>query len=353
MVSKIGRLEALRGLTAIYVVIHHTVSSDLKLYGLPIGQLTRFGQEAVILFFLLSGFVINLSCRLSTDQSFKSYFYKRFFRIYTPLVAVYLVSYLNSSYNAGEWLNPALGTLLLNVLMLQDWETAKPHVIVSAYMGNDPLWSLSYEWWFYMLYFPLFTFVKTQTHRDWIVYGTGMFSAALYLYYPAFALRIFMYLVIWWMGVKLADSYLDGTLNQIRRHLLPALAISTIIVLSAIGVYVQYDAEQPFSPVQYPFLELRHFCFALLAYGVALGLHRFGWRWFDVLVSPFMILAPISYVVYIIHWPLATQGQYLEFIDNPLLRWCAYVAVVLTVAFVIERMMYPPIRRKLWTWVNK
>jgi peptidoglycan/LPS O-acetylase OafA/YrhL len=38
-----------------------------------------------------------------------------------------------------------------NVLCFQDIVSLKPNVI-SAYMGNGVLWSLSYEWWFYIIF---------------------------------------------------------------------------------------------------------------------------------------------------------------------------------------------------------
>jgi peptidoglycan/LPS O-acetylase OafA/YrhL len=49
-------LDAARACAALYVVAHHVA----KGYGFPglTGHLLRFGQEAVIVFFLLSGFVI-------------------------------------------------------------------------------------------------------------------------------------------------------------------------------------------------------------------------------------------------------------------------------------------------------
>ena len=64
MAGKLDKLEALRGAAALYVVFHHTIPYDSRLFNLPVGHLMRFGQEAVILFFLLSGFVINYSFKL-------------------------------------------------------------------------------------------------------------------------------------------------------------------------------------------------------------------------------------------------------------------------------------------------
>jgi peptidoglycan/LPS O-acetylase OafA/YrhL len=49
-------LDAARAIAAIYVVIHHWATSNQLTNG-P-GLIFRFGQEAVIVFFLLSGFVI-------------------------------------------------------------------------------------------------------------------------------------------------------------------------------------------------------------------------------------------------------------------------------------------------------
>jgi peptidoglycan/LPS O-acetylase OafA/YrhL len=48
--------------------------------------------------------------------------------------------------------DPEWNTLLGNIFMLQDVISLKPNVISAVYMGNGVLWSLSYEWWFYILY---------------------------------------------------------------------------------------------------------------------------------------------------------------------------------------------------------
>ena len=72
---KLEKLDALRGMAALYVVIHHSVSKSIMLFGLNIANLFRFGEEAVILFFLLSGFVINFSFVKSRDKTFRTYFF--------------------------------------------------------------------------------------------------------------------------------------------------------------------------------------------------------------------------------------------------------------------------------------
>jgi peptidoglycan/LPS O-acetylase OafA/YrhL len=54
--------------------------------GVNIGFYFRFGSEAVIMFFILSGFVIKYSWEKSTDQSFKNYFYDGFKNLHPTLL---------------------------------------------------------------------------------------------------------------------------------------------------------------------------------------------------------------------------------------------------------------------------
>lgn len=57
--NRLEKLEAVRGFAALYVVFFHLLPQKILLFGLNIGILFRFGPEAVIVFFVLSGFVIK------------------------------------------------------------------------------------------------------------------------------------------------------------------------------------------------------------------------------------------------------------------------------------------------------
>ena len=235
---KLLRLEAVRGLAAFYVVLHHTLPHSYGIAGFNAGVLLRFGQEAVILFFLLSGFVIPYSYRLGSDKSFKRYFQSRFYRIYIPLFFALIISYLSFSCNAGSLQNIDVKTLIGNLFMLQDWGFARPNVIVGSYMDNGPLWSLSYEWWFYMLYFPIANLKMSTTVRDRMVFCAAIGFAMLYIVLPQYFVRIGMYLAIWWVGVRLADAYLDGVIDEYKRHVLPVCALAAIVLVLGVNVAV-------------------------------------------------------------------------------------------------------------------
>ena len=84
--NRLERLESLRGFAALYVVFFHVLPQKIYLFGINVGTLFRFGPEAVIVFFVLSGFVIKFTYEKSKDKSFRYYFIRRFIRLYIPLL---------------------------------------------------------------------------------------------------------------------------------------------------------------------------------------------------------------------------------------------------------------------------
>ena len=345
---RLEKLEALRGFAALYVVLHHTISPNITHFGFKTGLLLRFGQEAVILFFLLSGFVINYSFKLSRSKHFGNYFAKRFCRIYIPLIAVMLISYFTQSYEAGEFLGPDIPALLGNLFMLQDWALANPNVLVDPYMGNGPLWSLSYEWWFYMLFFPLYTLVRHTSHASTIAFLVSIVASVVYIFYPYFAVRIFMYLAIWWAGAYVGELYLENRHRSFKALLVPCGVLTTIAISLSINVYLfitSTDDKLIFG--LHPFNELRHFVFALMAIIGGWIWLKSGWIFYKTTLHHFRLLAPISYAIYICHDPIMREATYLSFIESPILRWLGYFSIMLMASYLIEILIYPRVRRWL------
>ena len=344
--SKLLRLEALRGFAAVYVVFHHTLPREILLGSVDIGLLFRFGQEAVILFFLLSGFVIHYSFGRGADKSFGTYFWKRALRIYVPLLVALPMSWLFASWSTGGFIDPNPGRLMGNLAMLQDWAWAKPNVLVNIYMQNGPLWSLSYEWWFYMLYWPVQRYLPATARRNVIVLVSAVLAAGLYAFWPHFIPRLLMYFGIWWAGVMLADAYCQGQLRDARTYLSPMVAIGLITLINGTPVLLDYLGPETVLLGRHPFLEFRHAAFALFSLAVAWTWHRAHWVGFDAIFKPFLWLAPISYAIYITHWFLLAEADYLRFLGNPWLEYSAYTFVMLGVCYLIELKLYPWVRRR-------
>lgn len=351
---KLEKLEALRGFAAIYVVLHHTLPpSLLEFNSLNLKFLLRFGQEAVILFFLLSGFVIHYAYQRSTDKSFKTYFSKRALRIYIPLLAVFLIAYLIECNNAGRFIDPRIYNLAQNIFMLQDWEKVKPNVLAEPYMNNTPLWSLSYEWWFYMLYFPIINFFRNSKRLHASVFGATILAAIVYAVFPYFVPRLILYLGIWWTGVYIADLYLQKKTLTLNTTLLPIVSLILISMILSIQVLVAAAADQKLLLGFHPVLEVRHTLFALFAVIGALIWKSASWFGFNLLLKPFALLAPISYTVYISHVPIMENSSFFEAVDNSILRWGLYLTVMLVFAYLVEQVLYKRLRALIKSDVKK
>ncbi len=341
---KLGKLEALRGFAAFYVMLGHVFSGPIMINGIDFSFLLDFGQEAVILFFVLSGFVIQYSFEKARDKSFKLFFAKRFLRIYIPLLIVFLLNYILACVEHKGLFNPNWAQLTGNILMLQDASALKTNVVCDFFLGNSPLWSLSYEWWFYMVFFFIVTRYKKQASS--IIYLLGVISAISYIFYPNFINRVLMYLTIWWVGADMALLYLKGediTLKSIKTAFLTLLLITGILVLNVFFNKEKLAQQLGHSTIGIsPYLELRHFGFAVFAIGGAIAWKKIKWLFFKPSIGLFEPFAQISFGVYISHWFLIAKASYLdEIVANVYIRYTLYFAICFLFAFIVEKKIYP------------
>ena len=345
---RLEKLEALRGFAALYVVFFHILPQKIYLLGINIGVLFRFGPEAVIVFFVLSGFVIKYTYEKSKDKSFKHYFIRRFIRLYIPLLFIFLLGYLLKCYREGSFTSPEWFTLLGNLFMLQDVISQKPHVIAAAYMNHGVLWSLSYEWWFYMLYFFLANKIDKEKLNKWVNIIT-IAAAVTYLIYPFHVNRLVMYFAIWWIGVRFAETYLSGGKFSIRGIIPYAYVLLTISAILALNLALNfsYTKVYTFPLVAYPFIELRHFVFAIMVMFGAVIWQNLHWRGYNLIFGVFRYLAPCSYVIYISHAYLVVNATYLSFIGNKIIEYGLYVIGLIIFSYLLEVVIYSRIKKLL------
>lgn len=290
-------LNAARALAAVYVVLHHVTGA--RGWHVGIGKLFVFGQEAVLAFFLLSGFVIFANERTRALAP-RGFYLRRVRRIYPALIVAMLVSTLVALDNHDLRERFSLAELIGTLAALQD-NFFKPGVIVYPYLGNDPLWSLSYEIAFYLA----FPFVLRAWHRapGRTNHLVGAICCLAYVAYAAlpnhFAL-VAAYFLVWWGGAMAADAYLRG--GSSAPDFWPILA--WLGALSAVaGATILIVGHAGFS--SYPALPFRHFIVGLgmlLVFAnrfgvlIARALARFG--------APVAALASISYGLYVLHHPI-------------------------------------------------
>lgn len=344
--NRLEKLEALRGFAALYVVLFHTLPQKIFLWGVNVGTIFRFGPEAVIVFFVLSGFVIKYTFEKSADKSFRYYFIRRFIRLYIPLFFIFVLGYLIKCYSEGTLANPDWKTLLGNIFMLQDVISQKPNVLSAAYMGNGVLWSLSYEWWFYMLFFLLAKNISSSKLNTWVNI-IAITAAASYVVYPFMVNRLAMYFSIWWIGVRFAEQYLKGESISFRSILPYAYVLFAITGILALNLYIHFSYTKIYSYplVAYPFIELRHFVFAIMVLFGAVAWQNLHWRGFNTLFGIFKHIAPCSYVIYISHHYLVVEASYLSFINNKVIEYGLYIVLMIIFSYLLEVVIYNRIRK--------
>lgn len=190
-----GYLDFLRFGAALAVLLGHMDQDGVSMDWIP---LARFSNDAVIVFFVLSGFIIYHST-VSRSTTWRQYAAARLSRIYSvalPAVVVCVALAIWLSVRPGfhpetlsNYSAPSLWHALSSLLFLNEsWLNA---AVVTL---NDPYWSLCYEVWYYVL-FGIFTFAKGRWR--WLLLTLAGLIAG-----PA----ILVLLPVWAIGARLAAA---------------------------------------------------------------------------------------------------------------------------------------------------
>ena len=176
--------DLIRGVCALIVFLGHLRNAVLPPFNnlnSP-GYLTKiyyfisgFGHECVLIFFVLSGYLVGGHIiRCGESFSWGPYIIKRLCRLWCVLIPALIATYIIdacigfndikiynntfiNSFPAEDNYSRSVTTFICNAFFLQN--------IISVNFGsNGPLWSLSYEFWYYIL-FPLIFLCINETKR--------------------------------------------------------------------------------------------------------------------------------------------------------------------------------------------
>ncbi|WP_405827690.1 MULTISPECIES: acyltransferase family protein [unclassified Streptomyces] len=149
--ARLGWLDALRGIAALIVALHHFDVLRMLPFGGVIWRNFDMGLFGVMLFFIVSGYIIPASLERRGDV--RGFWIGRIFRIYPALIAAFVLSIMMLPAGDGSVAllrtgdNPA--SLVANGLMLQD--------LLGVINGMNVTWTLCYEMVFYFFVTALFT----------------------------------------------------------------------------------------------------------------------------------------------------------------------------------------------------
>lgn len=179
---KIDNLTGLRAFAALWVVLLHVRYGDAALAFGPLAYTIHKGATGVTVFFALSGFIMahvhqtDFASRVGMGQ-YMRFMWLRLARIY-PVHLLLLLVYSLGWWGRSDFDNQT--SFALNLTLLQSWGLFGVHGL----NWNQPSWSISSEWFCYLL-FPFLAFVIGQFKRPWIA-ATFVAAAALAVY-PWFA----------------------------------------------------------------------------------------------------------------------------------------------------------------------
>jgi len=147
--SRLGWLDALRGIAALAVVFDHSSASFLAEFRRAVMPEFAAGRYGILVFFLVSGYIIPASLERRGDV--RAFWIGRVFRIH-PLCAVVVAVFL--ALGLAGVVKPrggsdVVGAAVAHLTLLQEL-LGTPNVLMV-------LWTLSYEMAFYLLVVALFT----------------------------------------------------------------------------------------------------------------------------------------------------------------------------------------------------
>lgn len=333
-------LDGIRGLAAFYVMVGHArwllwegfsegYIKHPELYNtfekamVYFLSLFRYGHEAVLLFFVLSGFVIHLRYSKQIKESgnnitfdYLPYLKRRIKRIYPPLLSALLITYILDqigirtefpiynghtiyhSINENIGSNHSIGTLFGNLGFLMRFHTP-------VFGSNGPLWSLAYEWWFYIFY-PLILSISKRNLIRGIITVSLLYAITTTIGFHIVLLdKVLTLLPTWWIGTLLADIY-TGRISIKFKYLTP-LSIFLFLL--------------PFDIFHLPIAGAMEFMWTLGFAGlfsICFFLQEKGYKTILEYLKP---LGDISYSLYVIHMPIVVfmSGWILQTSGNQLL----------------------------------
>jgi len=334
-------LELLRLVAATEVVLFHV--NGFAMLGGHRAAWNAFGHEAVVVFSVLSGFVIAFAAE-TREKTVKSYLTSRLTRIYSVAVPCLLATLLFD--RIGQTLVPqlyaglitdgsALVRLLLGSLFLNEsWN-------VSAQMfSNTPYWSIAYEFWYYMIFAGLFYF------RGWArtlltALACGIAGYKILLLFPIWALG--------WGVYRWSRSHRVPTALGLVLFVQPALVLYLVDSLALTRAAGEWLAGVMGQDVWRSGLSWSRYALTDTLLGLSMAAHFVGAAalgpWLERLLRP--VARPVkwltarSFTLYLLHQPaMLMAGAVLITLGVPLLgSWSVFAAtwlIVLAVAQVSE-----------------
>ncbi|WP_180955109.1 acyltransferase family protein [Peribacillus deserti] len=162
------------------------------------------GYQAVMIFFVLSGYFISSTVLKSISRnkwSWGQYLLKRLTRLWVVLIPCLVLTFFWAKIQLGAFGESSLIFVNRNINDFLDFKTFLGNVFFlqgiefETYGLNGPLWSLNYEFWYYVLFPCLLLMIYSNRTITKIIYFMIFLAISFFI-----GQRIMLYFLIWLLG---------------------------------------------------------------------------------------------------------------------------------------------------------
>ena len=348
MPNRLHQLDAIRGLAALSVVLHHCLRIPSGLDGTLVSGLLHHtplavlvaGPEAVLLFFVLSGFVLSLPF-FRGPVSYPQFIIKRICRIYLPYYAAVALAVVGALLTwrggipaLGAWFNLTWTTPITPSILAQH------ALLVGSFPTatlNTAIWSLVHEMRISLIFPPIALLV---VRGNWKV---TLGIAASLMVVSAVVMRALPMYTGWLLSVSYTSFFIVGCLLAKHRATL-AEAIAHISVRMRLGLLfsaVMLYTFKHWAPIPNSLpgdsvlsdwaILTGASIFVILALGSRSLSEFLKWR-------PIHLLGQISYSVYLLHGTLLFALVNLFYGKIPM--WSIWLLTVVGTLLLSSLMYY-------------
>ncbi|MGL6126515.1 acyltransferase family protein [Chryseobacterium artocarpi] len=335
---KIGQITFTRFIAAMAIVISH-FNKDLFLYRIDyISNLFLRANVGVSYFFILSGFIMIVAYGQKNKIDYLEFYKNRFARIY-PLYVLGLLLYFITRYHLFDGYK-----VLLYGLGIQSWIPGEAMIL------NFPGWSISVEFFFYLLFPVLYNYFYSKKNKAIWIFAIviWMVTQVFSNWYPTLGIykgphtqshEFLYYFPIWHVNEfligNLAGLYFIKNFRQ-KKYDLHILLLFLLVMVSLMFVPLFY-----------------HNGLMALLFVPVIILISSNSGWLTKLFSqkPLEYLGEISYAVYITHIPILyllrefLRVQHYSFdIDTV---FVIYIIVMLICSAIFYQCIEKPMRNIL------
>ncbi len=340
-------LDALRGLLAVYVAIGHCrwllwgghaawLASPFEPWEtVPVyaSAVFRYGREAVMVFFVLSGFFIHYqaAARLAVGPApvkVATFYRRRWHRLAPPYFFALAVTIVCDSIGRQWWPTIYLaqtGDSLLDETFARGGYSGVsvipallvlPSSLARDFGSNGPLWSLAFEAVYYALY-PAWWWLRRKSALAAFVGVPAGCVALAFLPVGAFPITVLMHYPIWLMGAFIAEQ-------------LVARGTTSVMAAIGLGLFAAGAMLHVVADTRLPVV------IAAVMFGSGLVMFFASARARNPLLTAAEFLGVRSYTIYIVHFPLLALISAYAFQvhgGRPMHGWLAVSGALACVAF--------------------